>query len=164
MRRGSRYARAKFATASDFLPVSGHHRGETAIRNSTAVTAPEDPLLDLAVSSLEDDKAEDIVVIPLAGRSTIGDYMVIASGQSSRQLSAMAEHLIFRLKRTPLGRVSVEGLAQGDWVLIDAGDVIIHLFRPEVRAFYGLEKMWSIRSPEPVAEAETDSAGPEATD
>ncbi len=99
-------------------------------------------------NSLEDDKAEDIVVIDLAGKSDIADFMVIASGRSQRQVGAMAEHLMQKLKPLSSRTPSVEGLARGDWVLIDGGDVIVHLFRPEVRAFYNLEKMWGSELPE----------------
>ncbi len=99
-------------------------------------------LLDAILASLEDDKAEEIVTIDLKGKSEMADYMVICSGRSSRQVSAMAEKLVDRLKRN-FGLVSkVEGKDAGDWVLIDAGDVIVHVFRPEVRDFYQLEKMW----------------------
>jgi ribosome-associated protein len=106
--------------------------------------------------SLDDDKAEDIVTIALAGKSSIGDYMVIASGRSTRQVAAMADHLVSKLKQTGAGRVNVEGLRTGDWVLIDAGDIIVHLFRPEVREFYALEKMWGVD-----VGAETVSVGAE---
>ncbi|WP_323780997.1 ribosome silencing factor [Thalassovita sp.] len=99
-------------------------------------------LLARILSSLEDDKAEDIVQIDLRGKSSIGDYMVVCSGRSSRQVSAMAEKLVERLKHD-FNRVSrVEGKDTGDWVLIDAADVIVHIFRPEVRDFYQIEKMW----------------------
>ncbi len=104
------------------------------------------------ILSLHDDKAEDVVIIPLAGKSTIGDYMVVASGRSTRQVTAMGEHLITRLKQAGMQRINVEGLSHGDWVLIDAGDIIVHLFRPEVRDFYGLEKMWGIGAEPPDAE------------
>lgn len=99
-------------------------------------------LLARILASLNDDKAEDVVQIDLRGKTEIGDYMVVASGRSTRQVSAMAEKLIDRLKQD-YGRLSkVEGKDAGDWVLIDTGDVIIHIFRPEVREFYQLEKMW----------------------
>jgi len=91
---------------------------------------------------LDDHKADDDVVIDLRGKSTIGDYMVVASGNSARQIVAMAEHLMQALKDRGLVGITPEGLRHGDWVLIDAGDVVVHLFRPEVRAFYSLEKMW----------------------
>jgi ribosome-associated protein len=98
--------------------------------------------LRLILTALEDDKAEDVVTIPLAGKSDLADHMVIASGRSTRQVSALAEKLTERLKAT-LGRACrSEGAEVGDWVLIDAGDVIVHIFRPEVRDFYQLEKMW----------------------
>ena len=106
----------------------------------------------IAVSSLEEDKAEDITVIDLAGKTSISDYMIIASGRSNRHVAAIAEHLVERLKKRGLVPLSVEGLAQADWVLIDAGDVIVHIFRPEVRSFYNLEKMWSVPLPEQAAQ------------
>ena len=99
-------------------------------------------ILDRVLTSLDDDKAEDIVTIDLRGRSSIADYMVICSGRSSRQVGAIAEKLSERLKED-FGRLSkIEGKDQGDWVLIDTQDVIVHVFRPEVREFYQLEKMW----------------------
>ncbi|MHA6264762.1 ribosome silencing factor [Arenibacterium sp. CAU 1754] len=99
-------------------------------------------LLARILTSLDDDKAEDVVQIDLRGKTAIGDYMVIATGRSTRQVSAMAEKLVDRLKQD-FGRLSkVEGKDTGDWVLIDTGDVIVHIFRPEVREFYQLEKMW----------------------
>jgi len=106
--------------------------------------APE--LLRRIIDSLEDGKAEDIVTIDLAGKTLIADYMVIASGRSARQVAALTDHLIEALPKKR--RVSVEGKAQGDWMLIDAGDVIVHLFRPEIRAYYNLEKMWGAALPE----------------
>ena len=95
-------------------------------------------------SSLEDDKADDIVVIDLADKSSIADFMVIASGRSARQVGAMADHLREKLKGEGVHGVSAEGQERCDWVLIDGGDVIVHLFRPEVRSFYNLEKMWGV--------------------
>ena len=99
-------------------------------------------LLQVVLSSLDDDKAQDIISIPLAGKSSIADFMVIASGTSSRQLMAMADHLERNLKDQGTRPLGSEGTRSGDWILIDAGDVIVHLFRPEVREFYQLEKMW----------------------
>jgi ribosome-associated protein len=100
-------------------------------------------LHDLVLRSLDDDKAVEVVSIPLNGKSNIADYMVIASGRSTRQVASMAQKLSERIKRD-LGRnVRVEGLPVADWVLIDADDVIVHLFRPEVRSFYNLERMWA---------------------
>ncbi len=88
-------------------------------------------------------KAEDTVTINLAGKSSIADYMVVATGRSNRHVSSIAEHVIRDVEKAQVPRVRVEGLRQGDWVVIDAGDVIVHLFRPEVRVHYALEKMWS---------------------
>jgi len=111
-------------------------------------------LHDLVLRSLDDDKAVDVVSIPLSGKSNIADYMVIASGRSTRQVAAMAQKLSERIKRD-LGRgVRVEGLPVADWVLIDADDVIVHLFRPEVRSFYNLERMWAFEE-RPAAAAAT---------
>lgn len=95
-------------------------------------------------ASLDDDQADDVVTIDLSGKSTIADHMVIASGRSQRHVTSMAEHLREKLKRAGVGGVSMEGAERADWILIDGGDVIVHLFRPEVRAFYGLEKMWGV--------------------
>ena len=105
-------------------------------------TARIEALHDLVLRSLDDDQAVDVVSIPLTGKSNIADYMVIASGRSSRQVASMAQKLTERIKQE-LGRtVRLEGLPLADWVLIDAQDVIVHLFRPEVRSFYNLERMW----------------------
>ncbi|MGE4221322.1 MAG: ribosome silencing factor [Alphaproteobacteria bacterium] len=93
--------------------------------------------------SLDDDKALDLITIPLAGRTPIADFMVIASGGSHRQVGAMTDHLVEKLKQAGIGGISVEGKSHCDWVLVDAGDVVVHLFRPEVREFYRLEKLWS---------------------
>lgn len=96
---------------------------------------------------MSDDQAEDVVTINLTGKSSIGDYMVIATGRSGRHVSAMADHLVSRLKDEGFGSPQVEGLPHADWVLIDAGDAIIHLFRAEVRAFYNLERIWADSAP-----------------
>ena len=109
-----------------------------------ANTAPmtSEALLAEIMTSLEDNKAEDIVKIDLRGKSAIADYMVVASGRSTRQVTAIADHLVDMLKQTH-GRLSkMEGKDAGDWVLVDTGDIIVHVFRPEVREFYQLEKMW----------------------
>ena len=98
--------------------------------------------LDTVLASLEDSKAENIVSIDIQGKSTLGDYMVVASGRSHRHVAAVAGHLLQALKGAGFGNARVEGLASADWVLIDSGDVIVHVFRPEVRDFYNLEKMW----------------------
>lgn len=103
---------------------------------------PSDSLLALILASLESDKAEDVVAIDLRGRSEVADHMVIATGRSSRQVAALAEKLTEKLKAEFGVSCKVEGKEQGDWVLLDAGDAIVHIFRPEVREFYQLEKMW----------------------
>ena len=102
--------------------------------------------MSLVENSLNDDKAEKTIVINLAGKTALTDYVVIASGTSQRHVGAMADHLRKKIKRNGIKGVSVEGQGQCDWVLIDAGDVIIHLFRPEVREFYNLEKMWGVHT------------------
>lgn len=105
------------------------------------------PLLQRIIASLEGDKAEGIVTINLEGRSSLCDAAVIASGRSSRHVMAIAEHLARRLKEEGYGTRPVTGAGQGDWVLVDAGDVIVHVFRPEVRDYYDLEGMWNVASP-----------------
>jgi len=95
-----------------------------------------------ALQSLEDSKAENIVSIDIQGKSPLADYMIVASGRSHRHVAAVAEHLLRALKEAGLGNARVEGLSGADWVLIDAGDIIVHVFRPEVREFYNIEKMW----------------------
>jgi ribosome-associated protein len=121
----------------------------------TGVNGPRDPaaaplppsvpgsLHALVLQSLDDDQAQDIVTIPLEGKSSVADYMVIASGRSTRQVATMAQKLAERIKHGGFGRVRIEGLPAADWVLIDAGDIVIHVFRPEVRSFYNLERMWA---------------------
>ena len=116
-----------------------------AARRVKTVTAdpPElDRLQAVIVGSLEDDKAENVVTMDLAGKAMFCDRMVIASGLADRQISAMAQHLSEKLKDAGLGRVRIEGAGGSDWVLIDAGDIVVHLFKPEARTMYGLEKMW----------------------
>ena len=96
----------------------------------------------LILDQLDEDQAQELVTIPLEGKSSIADHMVIASGRSTRQVAAMATKLAERLKKEGHGTPRIEGLPAADWVLIDAGDVVVHLFRPEVRSFYNLERMW----------------------
>ena len=112
-----------------------------------APKAPASELMSRILASLEDDKAEQIVTIDLEGRSSLADAVVIASGRSSRHVAAIADHLARRLKEGGYGTRPVNGAAQGDWVLVDAGDVIVHVFRPEVRDYYDLEGMWSVGGP-----------------
>lgn len=101
-----------------------------------------DNLQGLIVASLDDDKAEAVVTLDLAGKAAFCDRMVIATGIADRQITAMAEHLIEKLKQTGMKRVQMEGAGGSDWVLIDAGDIVVHLFKPEARTMYALEKMW----------------------
>ena len=101
-----------------------------------------DALHGLIMQSLDDDQAQDIVSIPLEGKSSIADHMIVASGRSSRQVAAIAQKLAERIKQAGR-RARIEGLPSADWVLIDAEDVIVHIFRPEVRSFYNIERMWS---------------------
>ncbi|MEM8916409.1 MAG: ribosome silencing factor [Pseudomonadota bacterium] len=98
--------------------------------------------IDWILAALDSDKAEDIVAIDLEGKSSIADWMIIATGRSSRQVGALSDKMVERLKQQGCSSIKVEGRQTGDWILIDAGDVIIHLFKPDVRTHYGLEKMW----------------------
>ncbi len=122
---------------------SGAHKGNPAKTLKTAVLAVGD-VLDMVNGSLDESKAEEITTIDIKGKSALGDYMVVASGRSQRHVTAIADHLLRQLKSGGVKSPRVEGLQHGDWVLIDIGDIIIHLFRPEVREFYGLEKMWLV--------------------
>ncbi|MFO1141264.1 MAG: ribosome silencing factor [Amaricoccus sp.] len=127
-------------------PSAVHAANPVRALGPRAGTVDSAELLSAILASLEDDKAEDIVSIPLAGKSEMADHMVIASGRSSRQVSAISEKLADRLKQDLGLVVRTEGKDLGDWVLIDAGDVVVHVFRPEVREFYQLEKMWTPQS------------------
>ena len=127
---------------------------ETTWRNQTIPQSEKTPpvgtnLLDVVERSLDDDKAQDVIVINLTGKSDIADYLVVASGTSQRHVGAMAEHLRTQLKKVGMVSVAVEGMPQCDWVLVDGGDVVVHLFRPEVREFYNIEKMWGASGPDP---------------
>jgi ribosome-associated protein len=115
--------------------------------------------LPLVTSSLDDDQADEVVVIDLAGKTTMADFMVICSGRNPRHIGAMAEHLKEKIKLAGLASPPMEGLAQADWVLIDGGDVIVHLFRPEARALYNLEKMWGGAWSDPSSGGEDISGG-----
>jgi ribosome-associated protein len=131
------------------------HEGAAEVTTST--DASEDDQVAAADSSvvlerlllerLDDEKAQDIVFIDLKDKSSVADGMIVASGRSHRHVGAMADHLLRALKDSGHGKARVEGLPHCDWVLIDAGDVIVHLFRPEVRAFYNIEKIWSVEPP-----------------
>ncbi len=118
--------------AASVLPQSSERGADAAART-----------LELVLASVEDSKAEDIVTINIAGKSALGDYMVVVTGRSSRHVMAICDHLTTDLKDEGLGSPRVEGQETGDWVLIDTGDVIVHVFRPEIREFYNIEKMWA---------------------
>lgn len=122
-------------TANDVADVAGD-------KMTASKTATSDAILAAVLKSLDENKAEEVVTISLKGKSEIGDHMVIGSGRSSRQVSAMAEKLVAQIKTDFDILSKIEGRTTGDWVLIDTGDIIVHLFRPEVREFYQLEKMW----------------------
>ncbi len=135
---------------------TGKPAAQAAPKKSAATKSSVPPavlkLHQLILKSLDDDKAEDVVSIDLAGKSSIADFLVIASGRSSRQVGAIAEHLVEKITKETGRRVRAEGKAVGDWVLIDTGDIVVHVFRPEVRSFYNLEKMWGGAAiPEPAA-------------
>ena len=100
-------------------------------------------LKDMILASLDDDQAEDVVCIDLAGKSSLADAIIVASGRSHRHVAAIADHIVRKLKDAGVGKARVEGLPNADWVLIDAGDVVAHIFRPEVRAFYAIERIWT---------------------
>jgi nicotinate-nucleotide adenylyltransferase len=139
--RAARLSRIPQEKKPDVMPETTV--ADTLVHRRERLPAPE--LLHRIIKILEDGKAEEIVTIGLAGKSTIADYMVVATGRSARQVMALTDHLEQALPR-PL---PIEGKAQGDWVLIDAGDVIVHIFRPEIRAYYNLEKMWGADLPDP---------------
>lgn len=131
---------------------------------TSAVSMPEaaqspssgkEALLALVLDQLEEDQAQEVVVIPLEGKSSIADHMIVATGRSTRQVAAIASKLAERIKKEGYGSARVEGLPAADWVLIDASDVVVHLFRPEVRSFYNLERMWGIGEDAPSAVAGT---------
>lgn len=124
----------------------GARRGTPPSGLASFRAGPSD-LLDVVLDTLHAAKAEDVVTIDLRGKTSIGDHMVLASGRSQRHVGAVADQLIRKLKDEGYGRARVEGQPHCDWVLIDTGDVIVHIFRPEVREFYNLEKMWSADRP-----------------
>ena len=114
---------------------------------STPVQDRITALEDLILARLDEDKAQDVVFVDLRGKSAMADGLVVASGRSHRHVGAMADHLLRALKEQGYGKARVEGMPHCDWVLIDTGDVIVHLFRPEVRSFYNIEKIWSVEPP-----------------
>ena len=127
-------------------------KGEGIIGTRTTTRTPTHDLLSLVETSLADDKAIDPVTIDLAGKTSFADVMVIATGSSQRHIATMAGHLLERLKLRGFKGLRAEGAGQSDWVLIDAGDVVVHLFKDEVRHFYDLEKLWGAALPEAASE------------
>ena len=127
--------------------AQGAHDASEASENNRQDGIPVDELQKIVLAKLDDDKAEDIVAIDLTDKSSVADRMIVASGRSHRHVGALADHLLRALKDAGYGRARVEGLPHCDWVLIDAGDLIVHLFRPEVRQFYNIEKIWAVDSP-----------------
>jgi ribosome-associated protein len=135
-------------------PSSGKKSGKaTAESESAKKASPKKTGLDplhlarLVETQLDEDKAEDILNIPLAGKSPMADAMIVASGRSARHVSALADHVARKLKEAGVEKVRIEGMPNADWVLIDAGDIIVHIFRPEVREFYNLERIWAGDTP-----------------
>lgn len=121
-----------------------------------AAATPDETVKQIAaavIETLEDDKAEELLVIDLEGKSSIADQMIIASGRSQRHVAALADHVTRRIKEDGFTRARVEGLPNADWVLIDTGDIIVHIFRPEVRAFYNLERIWGTEATDHRTEA-----------
>ena len=130
--------------ASNASPsLNGASSDRLSVSDVTEPVSPE-AVLELVLHALEDGKAENVITIDLNGKSSIADAMVVASGRSQRQVSALAGQLVEKLKAASAPMPKVEGKANSDWVLIDVGDIIVHLFRPEVREFYNLEKMWAV--------------------
>ena len=137
----------------------------TSVEGADNSTPPIEPalkvlssneLLKFIINSLDDVKSVDVTTIDLAEKSSIGDYMLVASGTSARHVGAIADRVARDLRAAGLGRPRVEGLPNCDWVLIDAGDIIVHIFRPEVREFYNIEKMWSADRPPSPNDMETE--------
>ncbi|MBR7621810.1 ribosome silencing factor [Phenylobacterium sp. 20VBR1] len=127
-------------------PAPSAHETPISTEVSSDIQNRISALEDLILARLDDDKAQDVVFIDLKGKSAVADGLIVASGRSHRHVGAMADHLLRALKDEGYGKVRVEGMPHCDWVLIDTGDVIIHLFRPEVRTFYNIEKIWSVDS------------------
>jgi ribosome-associated protein len=134
--------------AAQASPVAGSMTADVPDSEASALHA-------LILHQLDEDQAQDVVSIPLEGKSSIADFMVIASGRSTRQVASIAQKIGERIKRELKINARIEGLPAADWVLIDAGDVVIHLFRPEVRTFYNLERMWGFGDGAPIAAAGT---------
>ncbi len=114
----------------------------TATPVPTPIATPDRPMIDVILGCLDDAKAEQIVSVDIMGKSSLADHMVVASGRSQRHVGAVADQMVTALRDAGYGKPRIEGLPHCDWVLVDAGDVIVHIFRPEVREFYNIEKMW----------------------
>jgi ribosome-associated protein len=138
---------ARKVTKKPATKVARKTPAKAKVAKPVAKVAPQSELLRRIVASLDDDKAENIITIDLEGRGAIADAAVVASGRSSRHVAAIADHLARRLKEGGYGTRPISGAATGDWVLVDAGDVIVHVFRPEVREYYDLEGMWNVGTP-----------------
>jgi ribosome-associated protein len=140
-------AARKAPAAKSAVPTKGAVAGKAgsrkAARRKPAAESPSRQALEMIARVLDEDQADEVAVIDLAGKSAMADYMVIASGRNPRHIGAMAQHLRERIKASSGRAPPIEGLATADWVLVDQGDVVVHLFRPEVRRLYNLEKMWS---------------------
>lgn len=147
-RAGNRIARLTFVPLErKHLRTATAKKAETTLSNSDLHgKAVADQILKLVLANLDDSKAENVTSLNIQGKSALADYMVVASGRSHRHVSAVADHLLRALKEAGFGTSKVEGLSGADWVLIDTGDVIVHIFRPEVREFYAIEKMWAADS------------------
>jgi ribosome-associated protein len=133
------HTRCNLTTAAQ----TGDAKG-VATRTATPPEKGIEAALQTVIESLDDSKAEGMITIDIRGKSPLGDYMVVASGRSHRHVGAIADHLLSDLKDKGYGNPRVEGLPNCDWVLVDTGDIIVHIFRPEVREFYGIEKMWKV--------------------
>ena len=142
-----------FPLRSDPAPTAheGSVSSETSTKNESELDLSIKALETLILSRLDDDKAQDIVHIDLTDKSSVADSLIVASGRSHRHVGALADHIIRALKESGFGKARVEGLPHCDWVLIDAGDVVVHLFRPEVRSFYNIEKIWAVDAPHRMA-------------
>jgi ribosome-associated protein len=131
------------AKGSGPLPTSALSRAAKRAPDTVSPRPSTQETLRIVLASLDDMKAEDTTTIDITGKTSIGDYMVVTSGRSQRHVTSLADRVVKDLHQAKVPGIRVEGMKQGDWVLIDAGDVIIHIFRPDVRGFYNLEKMWS---------------------
>lgn len=141
-------ASSNYDTKNGEVPLSTHSAvPETGERKAQTIR-PHGTLVELILNCLDDDKAQEIISIDLSGKTALADHMVIASGRSNRHVSAISDHILRTLKQEGYGRCRIEGMPHCNWVLIDAGDVIVHVFKPEVREFYNLEKMWGSFTPD----------------